>query len=232
MHSAACRLGTELTPPQLDQFALYMDMLLRWRKRFNLTAISDPREIVLKHFADSLSVVPHIDRDAQSLIDVGTGAGFPGVPLAIALPSLRVTLLDAVNKRVGFLNSVVEELRLGGVRAIHARAEDAAHTDEHREAYDLAVSRAVAALPVLTEYALPFVRPGGRFIAMKGPNVRGELDSAAGALSLLSGEAAPPISVEIPHSDITHSLVIVSKLSHTPPRFPRKASQIAKRPIM
>ena len=209
-----------------------MDILLEWREKFNLTAISSPRDVVLKHFADSLSLVPHIGVDVLDIIDVGTGAGFPGIPLKLALPRLRVTLLDAVNKRVGFLNAVIEALRLEGIRAIHARAEDAAHAAAFREAYDLAVSRAVAALPALTEYSLPFVRPGGSFIAMKGPSVQDELDSAASAIHALGGSHLSTIPVEIPYADISRSLVIISKLSHTPPRFPRKASQIAKRPII
>ena len=209
-----------------------MDMLLEWRERFNLTAISDPRDVVLKHFADSLSLVTHIAAESNNIVDVGTGAGFPGIPLKLALPGLRVTLLDAVNKRVGFLNAVIERLSLHGIHAIHARAEDAARTDIHREIYDLAVSRAVAALPVLAEYALPFVRPGGSFIAMKGPSVDNELDGAASAIQMLGGAHKSTISAEIPYTDISHSLVIISKLSHTPPHFPRKASHIAKRPII
>ena len=209
-----------------------MDILLEWRKKFNLTAISSPRDIVLKHFADSLSLVSHIGADVLDVIDIGTGAGFPGIPLKLALPRLRVTLLDAVNKRVGFLNAVIEGLRLEGIRALHARAEDTAHAAAFRESYCLAVSRAVATLPALVEYSLPFVRPGGRFIAMKGPSVQDELDSAASAIHTLGGSHLSTISVEIPYADISHSLVIISKLSHTPPRFPRKASQIAKRPII
>ena len=209
-----------------------MDMLLDWREKFNLTAISSPRDVVLKHFADSLSLVPHIEADALDVIDVGTGAGFPGIPLKLALPGLRVTLLDAVNKRIGFLNAVIEALGMEGIRAVHVRAEDAGHAAVFREAYDLAVSRAVAALPTLAEYSLPFVRPGGRFIAMKGPSVNDELDSASSAIHTLGGSHLSTISVEIPYADIGRSLVIISKLSHTPSRFPRKAPQIAKRPII
>jgi len=208
-----------------------MNMLLDWRERFNLTAISDPQEVALKHFADSLSLVPYIG-GVQSAVDVGTGAGFPGLPLKIAVPELEITLLDAVNKRVGFLNAVIEALELTGIRAVHIRAEDAARTAEHREAYDLAVSRAVAALPVLAEYALPLVRPGGKFIAMKGPDVREEERSAQAAVLALGGGNSSVISVEIPRAGIVRSLIIISKLSHTAPRFPRKASQIAKRPIV
>jgi len=209
-----------------------MDMLLEWRERFNLTAISDPRDVVLKHFADSLSLVPLVGKGALDVIDVGSGAGFPGIPLKIALPEIGVTLLDAVNKRVGFLNAAIERLGLEGINAIHSRAEDAGHSEAHREVYDLAVSRAVAALPVLAEYALPFVKPGGRFAAMKGPAVQEELQSAQAAIRVLGGDRISTISVEIPFTDITHSIVCVSKYSHTPPRFPRKASQIAKRSIM
>jgi len=233
LFNAAGRLGVTLGGAQLEQFMMYMDMLLTWRERFNLTAISDPREVVLKHFTDSLSVVPHIGGDTANAVDVGTGAGFPGIPLKLALPGLRVTLLDAVNKRVGFLNAVIEALELEDIRAVHTRAEDAARVGgDHREFYDLAVSRAVASLPALSEYALPFVRPGGSFVAMKGPSVQDELDSAGQAIQTLGGSYASTISVEIPYTDIIHSLVIISKFSHTPPRFPRKASQIAKRPII
>ena len=224
-------LGVALSDSQLAQFVVYMEMLLEWRTKFNLTAISNPREVVLKHFVDSLSVVGYIGGGAN-VIDVGTGAGFPGIPLGIALPDLRVTLLDAVSKRVGFLNAVIERLELSHIRAIHARAEDAARQLEHRENYDLAVSRAVAPMPILTEYALPFVSVGGRFIAMKGPSVQEELAGSGMAINTLGGAHTSTISMEIPYTDITHSLVIINKLSHTPPRFPRKASQISKKPII
>jgi len=231
LYEAAIQLGVTLTDTQLSQFEAYMEMLLEWREKFNLTAISDPREIILKHFADSLSLVPHMGKD-DNVIDIGTGAGFPGIPLKIAMPDIRVTLLDALNKRVGFLNAVIETLGLTGIHAVHTRAEDAARKAQYREAYDVSVARAVASLPTLAEYALPFARVGGRFIAMKGPSVADELSVSQQAISTLGGEYSSTVSVKIPFEDITHSLVIVNKLSHTPPRFPRMASQISKRPIM
>jgi len=230
LFEAAKQLGVTLTDAQLTQFGTYMEMLLEWNEKFNLTAISDPREITLKHFVDCLSIVPHIGKD-ESIADIGAGAGFPGIPLKIAMPGIRVTLLDALNKRVGFLNAVILTLGLEDIHAVHIRAEDAARLGEYREAYDVAIARAVASLPTLAEYALPFARVGGRFIAMKGPSVEEELAVSNQAIITLGGEYSSTISVEIPFEDITHSLVIVNKLSHTPARYPRKASQISKKPL-
>jgi len=231
LFEAARQVGVTLTDIQLAQFGTYMEMLLEWNEKFNLTAITDPHEITLKHFADCLSLVPHIGNE-ESVIDIGAGAGFPGIPLKIAMPNVRVTLLDALNKRVGFLNAVIEALNLEDIYAVHMRAEDAARKEEYRESYDVALARAVASLPTLAEYALPFVRVGGRFIAMKGPSAKEELVASSQAIITLGGQYSSTISVEIPFEDITHSLVIVNKLSHTPPRYPRNASQIAKRPII
>ena len=230
LFDAAMQLGISLTEVQLAQFETYMSMLLEWNNKFNLTAITGPREIILKHFADCLSIVPYIGA-GESIIDIGAGAGFPGIPLKIAMPDIRVTLLDALNKRVGFLNAVTEVLGLEDIHAVHMRAEDAARLESYRENYDIAVARAVASLPTLAEYALPFVRIGGRFIAMKGPSAADELALSAQAISTLGGEYSKTVSVEIPFEDITHNLVIVNKLSSTPPRFPRKASQITKKPL-
>ena len=231
LFEAASQLGVTLTDAQLAQFETYMEMLLEWNEKFNLTAITNPREVTLKHFADCLSLVPLIGKD-ESIIDIGAGAGFPGIPLKIAMPSIRVTLLDALNKRVGFLNAVIEALGLEDIHAVHERAEDAAHKEQYRENYDIAIARAVAALPTLAEYALPFACVGGRFIAMKGPSVEDELAVSAQAISTLGGQYCSTIAVEIPFEDITHSIVIVNKLSHTPPRYPRKAARISKAPIM
>ena len=220
-----------LDTKQQHQLMTYLDMLLDWRQKFNLTAIADPHEIVLKHFVDSLSLVPHI-QDANTLIDIGTGAGFPGLPLKIALPNLRVTLVDSLNKRVNFLNTVIAELGLIGISATHARAEELARQAAHRQSYDIAVSHAVATMPVLAEYCLPFVRLGGHFIAMKGPNIDDELSSSTNALHSLGAKHHHTTLVNIPTTDISHNLVIISKLFDTPPHFPRKAAQIAKKPIV
>lgn len=231
LHQATARLDVHLTDNQLDQFETYMAMLLDWRTRFNITTISQPRQVVLKHFVDSLTTAAFV-ASSKSIIDIGTGGGFPGIPLKIALPHLKVTLLDAASKKVNFLEAVIDALGLSQVTPIHGRAEDLGHKPNHREGYDIAISRAVTAMPTLVEYCLPFVRPQGHFIAMKGARPQEEVDAAATAITTLGGACQSITSLEIPFTDIKHSIIIISKLSHTLPRYPRNASQIAKRPIM
>jgi len=222
LQNAFEKLGFEAASEQYDQFMAYRRILLEWNEKMNLTAITEPRDILLKHFADSASVATHT---GDRILDVGTGAGFPGVPIKILCPDSRLTLLDSLKKRITFLRTLIAELELEGVEFLHARAEDAA-TTELRENFDTVVSRAVASLPVLSEYCLPFVKPGGKFIAMKGPEPENEIAAAEKLISTLGGGNAIIKHVDIPFTDITHSLIIIEKLRHTPKNFPRVGKKI------
>ncbi len=226
------KMGISLTEKQLSQFMLYKDLLLEWNEKINLTAITDQREIIIKHFADCISIgaaLPFLENAA--LIDVGTGAGFPGIPLKIVFPSLQVTLLDSLHKRVSFLEEVVQKLELSGVSCVHSRAEDGGQNPIYREKFDYCVSRAVANLAVLSEYCLPFIRKGGSFISLKGPEVGEELDIAKNAIRTLGGEITGIKPVEIPLSNLHHTLVLIKKIGQTPKQYPRKAGKISKNPI-
>lgn len=215
-----------------DLFFEYKKMLLEWNEKINLTAITDEREIIIKHFADSLSIVSNFEiAPGASVIDVGTGAGFPGIPVKLARPDISMTLVDSLNKRVKFLEEVVASLHIEGTKAVHMRAEDGGQNPAFREKFDCCISRAVANLAVLSEYCLPFVKVGGVFVSLKGPKVEEEMAEGKKALDVLGGKVKEIIPVSIPNSDIKHSLVIISKIKHTPPRYPRKAGTAAKSPI-
>ncbi len=232
--------GIELTEEQLVQFQQYQDLLLEWNQKINLTAITDPEEIALKHFADSFSAVPFLmeafgQRAKRfpdlSLIDVGTGAGFPGIPLKIAYPDLSVTLMDSLNKRIAFLDTIVKSLSLRDCATLHSRAEDGSKEPACREKFDIAIARAVAGMPVLCEYCLPYVKVDGIFAAMKS-NVKEELDTAKYAIRLLGGEIENCHDFFLPDSDISRSIVIIRKKSKTPPGYPRKAGTPEKEPLL
>lgn len=233
------KLGIRLTGIQIDQFQAYQELLLDWNQRMNLTTITDPEEIALKHFADSLSVAPFIQKafgdrpeglSGLSLVDVGTGAGFPGIPLKIAYPGLSVTLMDSLQKRVAFLDTVVQDLSLGDCVTVHSRAEDGAQNQVYREKFDIAVARAVAGMPVLCEYCLPFVRIGGIFIAMKS-NAKEELDTARYSTRVLGGEVEDHSEFLLPDSDIARSIITIRKKGKTPAAYPRKAGKPEKEPL-
>lgn len=212
--------------PQLVEFSR---LLLEKNQVMNLTAITEPREVATLHLLDSLAVAAAGDLAGKAVIDVGTGAGFPGMPLAIALPDLPMTLLDSLGKRVTFLEETCRALGLQNVTCVHARAEEfAAH---HRESYDVAVSRAVAALPVLCELCLPLVKVGGVFLAMKSSHSGEETDQAAKAISLLGGRLEAVTDYSIPTTDVTHRLLVIRKLSPTPKKYPRRFAQIKKQPL-
>lgn len=229
---SAQALGIALSETQTDQFMQYLSLLLEWNEKMNLTAITDPVEVVQKHFIDCISVLPHLDLQGdETIIDVGTGAGFPGVPLKIASPALQVTLLDALQKRLTFLDTLTQSLQLSDVTLVHSRAEDGGQNPELREQFDLCVSRAVANLAVLLEYCLPFVKVGGRLAALKGPDAAQEIEQAQNALQTLGGKVTTVIPVTIPHTDLQHQLVLVEKISSTPQRYPRKAGKISKKPL-
>lgn len=227
-------LTIELNKNQEEQFLQYYELLIQWNEVMNLTAITDFDEVLKKHFIDSLSLikaVPELKEEGYTLIDVGTGAGFPGIPLKIAFPKLKVTLLDSLNKRVNFLKEVIDQLGLMDMDAVHGRAEDYAKPQLFREKYDLCVSRAVANLATLSEYCLPFVKVGGRFIPYKSEKIEEEAAAAKRAVYLLGGETVENIEFNLPDSNIYRALFVVRKKAPTPGRYPRKAGLPAKEPI-
>ena len=223
--------GFELAAPQLEQFRQYADLLVEWNKKMNLTAITEPGEIITKHFIDSLYGLPYLP-NGGTLIDVGTGAGFPGIPLKIARPDLSLTLLDSLNKRLTFLNEVIRELALPDVKTVHTRAEEGAvKKSPLREKFDVATSRAVAQLNALAEYCLPYVKVGGVFLAYKGGDVEEECKNAKNAVKTLGGDIRDIVSYTIPTTDITHTLVVIEKIKETADIYPRQQGKISKKPL-
>lgn len=225
-------LGVSLTDRQIEQFLIYYELLTEWNSFMNLTAITEYEDVLKKHFVDSVSLIQAVDvRKELTLIDVGTGAGFPGLALKIAYPELKVTLLDSLQKRIQFLDAVIEKLGLEGIETIHGRAEDFAKPQKLRESFDLCVSRAVANLSTLSEYCLPFVKVGGYFIPYKSEKIAQEKEEAKKALELLGGEFERQVEFMLPSSDIYRNLFVIKKVRETPKKFPRKAGLPAKEPI-
>lgn len=225
--------GIPLTAEQIGQFSVYNEMLLDWNTRMNLTALTAPEDVAVKHIIDSLTAYDAALFDgARTLIDVGTGAGLPGIPLAVYAPHLTVTLLDALNKRVRFLTEATAAMGLQNVRCIHARAEEAARTAEHRAAYDIAVSRAVARLPVLLEYTLPFVRVGGTLLALKGRAYAEEQKEARRAAEVLGGGRITARPVHLPGLDDVRAILTVTKERQTPAAYPRGGGAPPRRPLL
>lgn len=225
-------LGIHLTDRMYRQFDSYYTLLAEWNKRMNLTSITACDEVYEKHFVDSLAIVKVFDiNTAVKMIDIGTGAGFPGIPLKIAFPHLEITLLDSLNKRVKFLAAAADELGLQKVRIIHGRAEDMAKKGEFREKYDLAVSRAVANLASLSEYCIPFVKVGGFFISYKSGNITEELKNSEKAINVLGGKIDKVVKFHLPKTNISRSLVQIKKNGSTPRQYPRKAGIPTKEPI-
>lgn len=220
-----------LTPPVggAEALAEYGRLLLEQNQVMNLTAITDPCQVARLHFLDSAALLGVADFRCKRVIDVGTGAGFPGLPLRILEPSIRLTLLDSLNKRIQFLETVCRELDLPDVACVHARAEEFAA--EHRETFDLAVSRAVAALPVLCELCLPLVKPGGKFLAMKSVESDAELAAAQHAIAILGGAVEAVRDYAIPGTDVRHRLIVVEKVKKTPEKYPRMFAKIKKNPL-
>lgn len=217
---------------QIRQLIDYYEMLVEKNKVMNLTAITEPQEVLEKHFLDSISIVKAVDlTKVHTLLDVGTGAGFPGIPLKIIFPELSVTLLDSLNKRVLFLKEVCEKLGLQDITCIHSRAEEAARNPEFRENFDLVTSRAVANLSTLSEYCIPFVKKSGCFISYKAEEVSEEVENSKTAFRILGGQLEKTVSFALPDTDIHRNLIVIRKIKDTPKRFPRKAGIPSKTPI-
>lgn len=233
LQSRLLQCGIELPVDKAEKLCIYHAMLMDWNTRMDLTAVTDEAEMMDRHYVDSLSALaqPEMLPEAARLIDVGTGAGFPGLPLAIAREDLQVTLLDAQQKRLNFLQAVIDRLSLKNVTLVHARAEDGARNKEHREQYDLAVARAVAPLNVLAEYLLPFVKTGGKVICWKGPALAEELESGRKAAFLLGGALGEQVKTTFPGRDWEHSLLTLEKTGKTPKIYPRKAGTPSRKPL-
>lgn len=224
-------LGISFSPQSRERFNKYCEVLLETNKVMNLTAITEPEQVYLKHFIDSVAVLTADDLKNKKIIDVGCGAGFPGLPIKISEPSVSLTLLDSLGKRISFLSSLIDELGLKDARCMHARAEEEALKPEMREQFDFAVSRAVASLPMLCELCLPFVKVGGSFIAMKAQGYEEELEQAKSAIEILGAQVSKIKKYLLPGSDINHVLIIIKKVSATPANYPRRFAKIQKKPL-
>ena len=225
-------LGIKQDQNQLERFHKFYQLLIEWNKVMNLTGITEYEDVVEKHFVDSLSIIKAIDLSGiHTVIDVGTGAGFPGIPLKIAFPHLRVVLLDSLNKRTKFLDEVISQLGLTEIRTIHGRAEEYARKEEYREQFDLCVSRAVANLSTLSEYCLPYIQVGGIFVPYKSGEIDDEVEQSKKAVRILGGNIKEVMKFELPGTDIHRSFVLIHKEQHTQKKYPRKAGIPAKEPL-
>lgn len=227
-------LGIHLTKEQEQQFIDYYHLLIEWNQKVNLTGITDYEDVIKKHFLDSLCIVKLSEVDDskfKKVIDVGTGAGFPGIPLKIVFPDIQLTLLDSLNKRIKFLDVLIENLGLKYVRTVHGRAEDFGRKQEYREKFDLCVSRAVANLSVLSEYCIPLVQVGGNFVSYKSGKLQEELENSKKAIRLLGGIVKEKADFFVPESDMTRTLICVEKVKSTPGKYPRKSGVPGKKPL-
>ena len=224
------KLGITLSEIQLKQFYNYMNLLIEWNKKINLTAITEPNEIILKHFVDSLTISKYIS-DGTRVVDVGTGAGFPGIPLKIYRQDIEITLLDSLQKRINFLDEVIRELNLEKIETIHSRVEDFGKDKRYREKFDIATSRAVANLATLSEFLLPLVKVGGKVISMKGSLIEEELENSKNAIKILGGKIERVDEFDLPNSDISRNIVLINKIKETPNKYPRKAGEPSKKPL-
>ncbi len=232
MKRGADEASIELSEKQYEQFIKYMRLVQEWNEKINLTAITEDDDFIKKHFIDCIKAFKsQAITNANSIIDVGTGAGFPGIPLAILHPKAKITLLDSLNKRINFLNTVVRELGLTNVTTIHSRAEDGARNPELRERFDVATSRAVANMAVLSEFCMPYVKKDGYFVALKGPAIDEEMQNGKNAISILGGELENIIEVSIEETDLKHNIVEIKKVKNCPKIYPRKAGTVNKKPL-
>lgn len=225
----AKKIHVELTDDKIESFFKYMYLLKEWNEKINLTSIIEEKDIILKHFIDSLTILKYLPEET-SIIDVGTGAGFPGIPVKIANPKIKLTLLDSLQKRVNFLTEVCTKINLEDTNVIHGRAEDEGKNVEYREKFDFVTARAVASLDILAEYCLPFVKVGGYFICMKGNNVD-EIETSKVAIEKLGGKIEKIDTFKLPEGDIERNLILIKKIKKTPNEFPRKAGLPQKKPI-
>jgi len=216
----AHKIGVDLDLFHVEQFEKYQDLLLEWNEKINLTAITEEEEILNKHFVDSLTCAAYIN-DTDRVIDIGSGAGFPGIPIKIVRPNAKITLLDSLNKRIVYLNDVIEKLGLLNIEAIHGRAEEFGRNVAYRETYDVVTARAVANLKVLSEYCLPFIKVGGRFVCMKGSEYQAEIDEAKAHIKLLGCEIREVREIVLPGTDIVHSIIVIEKVRNTDKKYPR-----------
>ena len=224
--------GIEASDKMLADFQKYKEILVEWNQKMNLTGIEDEKEVFIKHFLDSISAVSKgYIKNGMSLIDVGTGAGFPGMPLRICLPELKVTLLDSLNKRINFLQEVANQIDIDDIEFIHGRAEDFGKDENYRECFDIATARAVAGLPALMEFCVPFVKVGGYFVCLKGPNANLELEESKKAMEALGLEYIEKIDIKLPEIDLDHNILVFKKVKNTPSKYPRKAGKVTKNPI-
>lgn len=224
------KFNIQLTDNQIEQFIAYCNLLVEWNNKMNLTAIKEPEEIAVKHFIDSCSILNYVKiKKNASVIDIGTGAGFPGIPLKIIRNDLNITLLDSLNKRIVFLNEVAKQLNIS-ITTIHGRAEEYGRKEDYRESFDVAISRAVAPLNVLSEYCIPFVKKDGKFISMKGPNIQNEVEESKKAIKILGGKYNNIVKFNV--EDNNRSIVIVDKVSNTPFKYPRHGSKISNKPVI
>lgn len=215
---------------QKEELYKFMNLLIEKNKEINLTAITEQKEIILKHFIDSIIIEKYIE-NKESIIDVGTGAGFPGIPLKIVKKQNKLLLLDSLNKRINFLEEIIEELKLENISAKHIRAEEAGQNKKYREKFDIAISRAVSKLNILVEYMLPLIKIKGKCICMKGPNIESELKEAENAIKLLGGKLIKKEEYNLPNSDIKRTIIIIEKIKETPTKYPRKAGVPNSKPI-
>lgn len=230
IQSVASLNKIKLNDKQAELFYKYMEILLDWNQKINLTAITEKEDIILKHFIDCITILPYLN-EKDKLIDIGTGAGFPGIPIKIMNKKIEIILMDSLNKRIKFLDEVIKKLELENITTIHARAEELARNRNQREKYDIATSRAVAKLNTLLEYMLPFVKIGGKCICMKSNNIEEELDEAKKAIEVLGGKIERIEEISLANTDIVRKIVIIKKVKATPKEFPRKAGTPTKNPI-
>lgn len=232
MNEACTNINIDFNEDKYNKFILYKELLQEWNEKINLTAITEDEGIIKKHFIDSLKCFQFEElKNAERIIDIGTGAGLPGIPIKIAAEDKKIVLLDSLNKRINFLNEVISKLKLNNIETIHGRAEEFSRKEGYRESFDIAISRAVANLTVLCELCIPYVKVGGYFVAMKGPAVEEELNEAQKAIDKLGGKLLKVIKVKIEDSDLQHNLVIIKKIKNTPSLYPRTSTNISKKPL-